>query len=73
MDQDLQNGKIKLDISGHFPKFTVLNSKIYNLSLKTKISTRTINQVSVEKFKNILSSTDLNDVLGKTITNMINL
>ena len=27
MDQDLQNGIIKLDISDHFPIFTILNSK----------------------------------------------
>ena len=69
MDQDLQNGIIKLDISDHFPIFTILNSKIHNQCPKTKISTRTINEVSVENFKNILSSTDWNDVLGKTITN----
>ena len=70
MDQDLQNGGImKLDISDHFPIFTILNSKIHNQCPKTKISTRTINEVSVQNFKNILSSTDWNDVLGKTITN----
>ena len=69
MDQDLQNGIIKLDISDHFPIFTILNSKIHNQCPKTKISTRTINEVSVENFKNILSLTDWNDVLGKTITN----
>ena len=69
MDQDLQNGIIKLDISDHFPIFTILNSKIHNQCTKTKISTQTINEVSVENFKNILSSTDWNDVLGKTITN----
>ena len=69
MDQDLQNGIIKLDISDHFPIFTILNSKIHNQCPKTKISTRTINEVSVENFKNILSSMDWNDALGKTITN----
>ena len=69
MDQDLQNGIIKLDISDHFPIFTILNSKIHSQCPKTKISTRTINKVSVENFKNILSSTDWNDVLGKTTTN----
>ena len=69
MDQDLQNGIVKLDISDYFPIFTILNSKIHNQCPKTKISTRTINEVSVENFKNILSSTDWNDVLGKTITN----
>ena len=68
MDQDLQNSIIKLDISDHFPIFTILNSKIHNQCPKRKISTRTINKVSVENFKNVLSSTDLNDVLGKTIT-----
>ena len=68
MDQDLQNGIIKLDISDHFPIFTILNSKIHNQCTKTKI-TQTINEVSVENFKNILSSTDWNDVLDKTITN----
>ena len=58
MDQDLQNGIIKLDISDHFPIFTILNSKIHNQCPKTKISTRTINKVSVENFKNILSLMD---------------
>ena len=42
MDQDLQNGIIKLDISDHFPIFTILNSKIHNQCPKTKTSTRTI-------------------------------
>ena len=69
IDQDLQNGIIKLEISDHFPIFTILNSKIHNQCLKTKISTRAINEVFVEHFKNILSSTDWNDVLGKTIAN----
>ena len=69
MDQDLQNGIIKVEISDHFPIFAIFNSKIYNQCPKAKISTRTINEVSVENFKNILSSTDWNDVLGKTITN----
>ena len=69
MDQDLQNGIIKLDISDHFPIFTILNSKIHNQCPKTKILTRTINEESVENFKNILSLTDWNDVLSKTITN----
>ena len=69
MDQDLQNGIIKLDISDHFPIFTIFNSKIHSHCPKTEISTRTINEVSVENFKNILSSTDWNDVLRKTITN----
>ena len=46
-----------------------MNSKINNQCPKTKISTRTINDGSVENFKNILSSTDWNDALGKTITN----
>ena len=42
----------------------------YTTSLQKKnISAQTINEVSVENFKNILSSTDWNDVLGKTITN----
>ena len=41
-DQDLQNGIIKLDISDHFPIFTILNSKIHNQCPKTKTSTRTI-------------------------------
>ena len=36
MDQDLQNGIIKLDISDHFLIFTILNSKIHNQSSKTK-------------------------------------
>ena len=69
MDQDLQNGIIKIDISDCFPIFTILNSKIHNECPKTKISTQTINEESVENFKNILSLTDWNDVLGKTITN----
>ena len=69
MDQDLQNDIIKLDISEHFPIFTILNSKINNQCPKTKLSTGTINEVSVENFKNILSSTDWNGLLGKTITN----
>ena len=68
MDQDLQNDIIKLDIRD-FPIFTILNSKIHNQCPKTKISTRTLNEVSVGNFKNILSSMDWNDVLGKTITN----
>ena len=37
MDQDLQNGIIKLDMSDHFPIFTILNSKIHNQCRKTKI------------------------------------
>ena len=53
-------------------EFTILNSKIHNQCPKTKISTRTINEESVENFKNILSLTDWNDVLGKTITNESN-
>ena len=69
MDQDLQHGIIKLDVSDYFPIFTTLNSKIHNQYPKTKTSTRTINEVSVENFKNILPSTDWNDALGKTITN----
>ena len=69
MDQDLQNFIIKLDRSYHFPIFTVLNSKIHNQCPTTKISEQTINELWVENFKNILSSTDWNDVLGKTITN----
>ena len=69
MDQDLQNGIIKLNISDHFPIFTILNSKIHNQCPKTKMLTRTINEMSVENFKNFLFSTDWNDVLGKTITN----
>ena len=69
MDQDLQNGIIKLDISDHFPTFTILNSKIHNQCPKSKISTRIIKEVSVENFKNIFSSMDWNDGLGKTITN----
>ena len=69
MEQDLQNGIIKLDISDHFPIFTILNSKIHNQRPKAKISERTINEESVENYKNIISLTDWNDVLGKTITN----
>ena len=69
MDQDLQNGTIKLDVSDYVPIFTTLNSKIHNQYPKTKTSTRAINEVSVENFKNILPSTDWNDALGKTITN----
>ena len=72
MDQDLQNGIIKLDISDHFPIFTILNSRIHkidNQCPKTKTSTRTINDVLVENFKNIISSTDWYNVLGKKITN----
>ena len=69
MDQELQNGIIKPNISDHFPIFATLNSKIHNHCPKANISTRTINEVSVENFKNILSLTDWNDVLGKTITN----
>ena len=69
MDQDLQNGVIKLDISDNFLIFTILNSKIHNQCPKTKISTQTINEVSGENFKNNLSSTDWNDVFVKTITN----
>ena len=42
MDQDLQNGIIKLDIIDQFPIFTILNSKIHNQCPKTKTSTRTI-------------------------------
>ena len=38
MDQDLQNGIIKLSISDHFPLFTILNSKIHNQCPITKIS-----------------------------------
>ena len=63
-DQDLQNGIIKLDISNHFPIFTILNSKIHNQCPKTMISTRTINEMSVENFKNVISLTDWNDELG---------
>ena len=69
MDQDLRNGIIKLDISDHFSIFTILNSKIHNQCPKSKILTRIINEVSVENFKNIFSSIDWNDGLGKTITN----
>ena len=69
MDQDLQNGIIKLDISDHFPIFTNLNSKIHTQCPKTKTSARTINEVSGKNFKNILSSAVWNGVLGKTITN----
>ena len=69
MDKDLQNGIIKLNISDHFPIDTIWNSKIHSQCPKTKISTQTINEVSVEDFKNIFSSMDWNDVLGKTITN----
>ena len=69
MDQELQNGIIKPNISDHFPIFATLNSKIHNHCPKANISTRTINEVSVENFKNILSLTDWNDALGKTITN----
>ena len=58
MDQDLQNGIIKLDISNHFQIFTILNSKAHNQYPKTKISARIVNEVSVENFKNILSLTD---------------
>ena len=68
LDQDLQNGIIKLDISDHYPIFTILNSKIHNQCPKTKISTRTINEVSVENL-------DRNDTLGKQsqMSHMINL
>ena len=38
MDQDLQNGIIKLSISDHFSLFTILNSKIHNQCPITKIS-----------------------------------
>ena len=69
IDQNLPNGIIKLEISDHFPIFTILNSKIHNQCPKTKISTRTIKEVLVENLKNILSLTDWNDALGKTITN----
>ena len=69
MDQDLQKGIIKLNISDQFPIFTILNSKIHKQCPKTKISTRTINEVLIEKFKNILSSMDWYDLLRKTITN----
>ena len=51
MDQDLQNGIIKLDISDHFPIFTILYSKIHNQCPKTKLSTRTINEVLEEHLK----------------------
>ena len=34
MDQDLQNGIIKLDISDHFPIFTILNSKMHKNSVQ---------------------------------------
>ena len=69
MDQYLQNGVIKLDISDNFLIFTILNSKIHNQCPITKISTQTINEVSGENFKNNLCSTDWNDVFVKTITN----
>ena len=69
MDQDLENGIIKLDISDPFPIFTIWNCKIHTQCSKTKISAQTINEVSVENFKNIFSSTDWNDALVKTITN----
>ena len=36
MDQDLQNGIIKLDISDHVPIFTILNSEIHNQCQKQK-------------------------------------
>ena len=48
IDQDLQNGIIKLDISDHFLIFTIFNSKIHNQCPKTKISTQAINEVLVE-------------------------
>ena len=51
MDQDLQNGIIRVDISDHFPKFKILNPKIHNQCPKTKISSQTINEVSVENLK----------------------
>ena len=69
MDQDLENGIIKLEISDHFPIFTNLNSKIHNQCPKTKPLAGTINEVLGKKFKNILSSVVWNGVLGKTITN----
>ena len=50
IDQDLQNGIIKLDISDHFLIFTIFNSKIHNQCPKTKISTQAINEVLVENF-----------------------
>ena len=50
IDQDLQNGIIKLDISDHFLTFTIFNSKIHNQCPKTKISTQAINEVLVENF-----------------------
>ena len=34
MDQELQNGIIKLDISDHFPIFTILNSKMHKNSVQ---------------------------------------
>ena len=42
---------------------------MHNQCPKANISTRTINEESVENFKNVLSLTNWNDVLGKTITN----
>ena len=42
MDQDLQDGIIKLDISEDFPTFTIWNSKIHNQRPETNISTQTI-------------------------------
>ena len=68
MDQDLQNGIIKLDIS--------LLSDIYNLEFqntqpvsKNKIINTNQKRSVGRTLKNILSSTDWKDVLGKTITN----
>ena len=71
MDQDLQNGIIKVKISDHFPIFAIFKFQNTQPVPKNKNinTTRAINKVSVENFKNILSSTDWNDVLGKTITN----
>ena len=73
-DQDLQNGIIKLDIIDDFPIFTILSSKIHNECLKAKLSTRAINEVSVENFKNTHSLTDWIipfdlTILDNTITN----
>ena len=68
MDQDLQNGIIKLDIS--------LLSDFYNLEFqntqpvsKNKIINTNQKRSVGRTLKNILSSTDWKDVLGKTITN----
>ena len=60
LDFEVQNGIIKNDISDHFGIFCVLRTTLKRKNINEGIKQRDITKSSVEKFKEFLSTANLN-------------